>query len=312
MLRLTRAMSRLAIAQVSGRRVGVVLLYHRIAEVSEGRRDGVVPIVAVNDFRRQIQFLRRYLRPVAAEEIQSAVRARRRFERFPFAITFDDDVEEHVTIAAPVLRELAVPATFFMCGASLDAPSPFWWERLQIAWDRGLLIDTRLPGDLGPVADDTVLGVAHRVSRAAPWIHRAMSVRLKADLDGVPQPSGVQAERMRELAQSFVIGFHTREHDCLQALDIGELQDAMVDGRGELEEAIGHPARSFAYPHGAAASREFEAARRAGYAVGFTTSGEVVSPDDDPLALGRIEPGVASLSEFAWSVVAAIGRARSV
>ena len=37
----------------------------------------------------------------------------------------------------PILRDAGVPATFFLCGASLGAPKSAWWERLQRAVQRG-------------------------------------------------------------------------------------------------------------------------------------------------------------------------------
>ena len=59
------------------------------------------------------------------------------------AITFDDDLPEHVRDALPALRAADLPATFFLNGASLHSPHAFWWEELQQAVDGKLL--TELP-----------------------------------------------------------------------------------------------------------------------------------------------------------------------
>jgi peptidoglycan/xylan/chitin deacetylase (PgdA/CDA1 family) len=41
-------------------------------------------------------------------------------QRLNVALTFDDGFEEHLTVAIPVLRELGLPATFFIPSGSLD------------------------------------------------------------------------------------------------------------------------------------------------------------------------------------------------
>ena len=78
---------------------------------------------------------------MAAADILGAIRSRRRGERFPVAITFDDDLPEHVHEALPALRAAGVKATFFLNGASLDAPHAFWWEDLQRAVDGRLIAE---------------------------------------------------------------------------------------------------------------------------------------------------------------------------
>ena len=76
--------------------------------------------------------------PVPAAEFADAVATRRRWERFPVCVTFDDDLRSHVEHALGPLQEEGVPATFFLCGASLQEPRSFWWERLQRAFDDGV------------------------------------------------------------------------------------------------------------------------------------------------------------------------------
>ena len=66
----------------------------------------------------------RVVRIVRAEDLPAMVAARRRWHRFPVAITFDDDLASHVRLALPALTRLGVQATFFLTGATLEGPSP--------------------------------------------------------------------------------------------------------------------------------------------------------------------------------------------
>src|SRR3954466_13651360 len=126
-------------ARFSGRPVGVVIVYHALAERDgEPARERVAPHGRAQ-FRSHLRHLRRCYRPVAPSRIQAEAGRRRRGQRIPVAVTFDDDLRSHVEIAAPELRAAGVPAAFFLTGATLDGPAEFWWGPVQRAADRGLL-----------------------------------------------------------------------------------------------------------------------------------------------------------------------------
>ena len=47
------------------------------------------------------------------------------------AVTFDDDLPSHAEHALPVLRELGVPATFFLSGRALHGLGAYWFQHLE-------------------------------------------------------------------------------------------------------------------------------------------------------------------------------------
>jgi peptidoglycan/xylan/chitin deacetylase (PgdA/CDA1 family) len=86
------------------------------------------------------------------------------------------------------------------------------------------------------------------------------------------------------------IGFHTREHLALTALSDAELDAALDDGRSDVEQLVGVPVRSFAYPYGAVDSRVISATRRSGYECAFSVDEVAVAVTADRMRLPRIEP----------------------
>src|ERR1043165_2875263 len=100
----------------------------------------------------------------------------------------------------PLLRGAGVPATFFVCGASLEAPFEFWWERLQRAADAGLMTGT-----------EPIHAVASRIQQSPPKERDREAERLQ-QLVGPDRPdAGMRAGDVRALAAAgFEIGFHTR------------------------------------------------------------------------------------------------------
>ncbi len=130
-------LARYALLRLSGRRAGLALVYHKLGDPPGDPRRELVPALSPRLFEAQLGHLARLYRVVPCRELQEAVAARRRGQRFPVAITFDDDLASHAGHALPALRAAGLPATFFLSGASLESPHRFWWERLQAAVDGG-------------------------------------------------------------------------------------------------------------------------------------------------------------------------------
>jgi peptidoglycan/xylan/chitin deacetylase (PgdA/CDA1 family) len=301
------SLARLAIAPVvrfalrlSGRRAGLVLVFHAVAERHGDPARELVPPHSVALFERQLRHLRAHYRLVRAVELVPAVAGRKRGQRFPIAITFDDDLASHVELAAPILSRSGVPATFFLCGASLDRPFSFWWQRLQRAVDVGLELPPEQAG---------IHAVASRIESMSPEERSAVADRLGEDLGQDPEDAGLRREQVQELvAAGFDIGFHTLCHDRLPDLGDGALERAMADGRAALEAAAGGPLTMIAYPHGKADERVASTAELAGFRLGFTGRYEPVLVASNPLLLGRIEPSFTSVADFALQLVGALRR----
>lgn len=290
----------LFILLVSNRRAGLVLVYHDVADRDGDPQSELVPPVSQQRFTRQLKHLRRYYRVVPLAELQLAVAARRRWQRFPVAVTFDDDLDHHYTRALPVLHKVDVPATFFLCGSFLDSPPrDFWWQRLQRAVDAGADV-TQLAGT-GTIHDQ-----GHAIARLSPERRDDVASEL-GDISGTPPPGVVlTATHALELPQ---IGFHTIRHDTLTQLDDDQLTDALTDGRVRLAEFVGQPVDMIAYPHGRSDRRVEAAARECGFAIGVTGRPEAVRPGTDPLAMGRYEPtGHAPTRDVAFDLVRLLSR----
>lgn len=288
------------LARSSRRRAGVALVYHIVADPPGDLRRELLPALGPRLFRRQLRHLASHYRLVTASELPAAVRTRSRGERFPVAITFDDDVASHTDVAAPLLAEQGARATFFLTGASLSEPAAFWWQRLQSAVDDGL--------DLGRLGLRTAGGAGiHELARAIEGLPADERRRIDALLGEMVQPedadAGLGEHEVRRLASAgHEIGFHTRSHDPLPDLDRTALEQALASGRADLEVVVGTPLTSVAYPHGRADERVARAARAGGFEVGYTGDPEPVTPWSDDLLLGRVSPSYESTGELAFDV----------
>lgn len=288
--------------RLTNRKVGIALLYHRIDVIQGDPQRELVPALGARLFEEQVRHLLRAYRIVRASQLPEAVRQRSRGQRFPVAITFDDDDSRYTRVALPILRRHGATATFYLSGASLDDPFRFWFEQLQDLADSGRLSveDLGLSGRVPNGAPALVHRVSETVQRLAP-VERERVVGRIRDVAGPPDAgSGMPRADVEELAAAPVeIGFHTRRHEPLATLNADEVRRELAEGRDELEALVGRRLVTIAYPYGSTSPAVAAAAREAGYTTGFTVVPRAVRPNDDPLLLGRLSPSFDSVGHFA-------------
>ena len=271
------------VGKLSARRAGLALMYHGVGPRTGDPAAELVPDHGAALFEAQIRHLARRYDPVTASALPEAIARRRRGDRVPVAVTFDDDLRSHATVAAPILQRLGVQATFFVGGAALDGPSGFWWTRMQRAWDRGRRTDVEriVAASAGAPASPTLRELADRVEALPPAARDAVADALLEPAGPDPTDAGLRAEDLAGLATAgFEIGFHTLRHHRLTGLDDAALAAAVTEGGERVADIAGARPCTIAYPHGKADARVAAAAERAGFTAGYMSWGGRVTPDD--------------------------------
>jgi peptidoglycan/xylan/chitin deacetylase (PgdA/CDA1 family) len=94
-------------------------------------------------------------------------------------------------------------------------------------------------------------------------------------------------DQLGELADAgWEVGSHTLTHPHLTTLADGPLRSELVDSRATVEQRLGRPCATLAYPYGDHDERVVEAAAAAGYAAAGTLPGRLPRPR--PLAWPRV------------------------
>lgn len=103
----------------------------------------------------------------------------------------------------------------------------------------------------------------------------------------------MSAADLRELAAAGVeIGSHTMTHRSVTPLSPRELATELEDSKKQIEDIIGKPVTSFAYPFGTLRDfdkRSAQALRKAGYRTAFTSQHGTVEAALDPMFLPRVK-----------------------
>ena len=105
----------------------------------------------------------------------------------------------------------------------------------------------------------------------------------------IPPASMLRAADLPGLEAAGVeIGAHSHTHRQMDLLSEGQVADEVARSRDLLAEALGHPIRSFAYPHGYWRRKVLRHVSAAGFDSACTVGEALCTARDHPLALPRL------------------------
>ncbi len=293
----------------SGRKL-IILNYHRA--VGE-------------NLRLQMRYLCRHYRimhlETALEELYTEhnVEKPSHDRRMPLVLTFDDGYRDNYTYGFVLARELQIPFTVFLIPGYIESGDRFWWlegKRLvkraqvdKVAVDGQLyyLNQTEEQDRLARTIDNRLrhsTSVAEREGFLTA-IRESLNVPSTVTLEEEASSPLTWAEIHEMEASGFVsFGAHTMHHPILTYLtDPEEVRYEVVDCRTVLEQRLGHPVQTFAYPIGKfehIGEEGLQAVKAAEYKWAFTTIEATNTPKSDPYLLRRLPGDI----EQHWLVMA--------
>jgi len=233
------------IAQQSNR--NVILMIHGVArEASE-------------EFHDLLRRLSKQLAVVPLETIIDRASQNRTGKSTVLALTFDDGLRNHRTVVYPMLADLHLPATFYVCPGLIERSITTWtWEfSCRIPWlsEADLREFCSWAGRGNPTDRVVVLewmktlslSMRRRVENAirlrTPGFAFTYSERELYELMSWEELGGID----RGLVN---IGSHTMTHSNLPMLNAQELVEELEGSRAVLERQLGRPVQDFCYPDG--------------------------------------------------------------
>ncbi|HHO59761.1 MAG TPA: hypothetical protein ENJ64_05915 [Thiotrichales bacterium] len=247
-----------------------VAFYHRVVADSDIRADNfdIENGMPASAFEQQMRFLLKHFTPVKASQAQQV-----QASRMQFAITLDDGYEDNYLVAAPILKKLGIPATFYVVSDFVGTDRLFWWEQVAdiVHNSRQSVLDLQavMPqgNSAGKMAALLPLGTAEErdiaYGQLCSLIRHGRHADIASHLERVSDYFSADIreegrryalmnwEQLRELAhQGFEIGGHTASHCNVIGEDKILLQRELVDSISQIEAELDHPVESFAYPYG--------------------------------------------------------------
>jgi len=96
-----------------------------------------------------------------------------------------------------------------------------------------------------------------------------------------------QLRRLAEWPDTVELGAHSVTHPHLDELSQSEMESEVSDSKRQLEQLLGRPVETFAYPYGAYDRRVREAVVAAGFQSAAAVKNALSHREDDPWAIAR-------------------------
>lgn len=201
----------------------LVLYYHIVSDQKVPHIDSLYTFRNVSQFKRDLETLLRFYRPLSLQDFLQALRDDRPAPKNSLVLTFDDGVRECHEVVAPILEKMGIPATFFLCSAFVDnsdiaydfAKSVLASELSRHQLREGqLVLLRRLLAEVGIHSmnlSEAVLSVDYRRKQVLDQIAALLDFDLSAYLEKV-QPY-LTSEQVRDLLRmGHAIGAHSIDH----------------------------------------------------------------------------------------------------
>lgn len=303
-----------------------VLAFHGVTAEAPGHlcnHDGLHLYTPI--FERLMTFIAARYQTVPLARVVDWLEGRGTVPSRAVVVTFDDGYRNVLTQAAPILKALGIPATFFVATDFVHGGKMLWTDRLlsalfltrvsrlPIEWSGGAL-DLPLQSDADKMAADrSLLAVCkslpddERLALLARIIERLEvdeSRLASAWADHAP----VSPDELKHLPDYGIeVGSHTCSHAIVKRMTTEQMRHELRESKRLVETSVGRPCEQFSYPNGSAA--DFDARTRqqvidAGYRCAVTTIKTVVTPGRDPFEIPRcvLTHNRITLPEFAAEV----------
>jgi peptidoglycan/xylan/chitin deacetylase (PgdA/CDA1 family) len=282
-------------------------LFHGVVDPREQRiRNYTGKHVDVAIFRAMMERLCDAGEPVGVDHALEVLDGAAPWVENAFVISFDDGFANNRTIAAPVLRELGIPAVLYVTTGFVQDQTGSWIDLIEEAVERTERDELRLPWAGHPVSArsardriallDEVREVVKRRGDLDPY-EVATAIREEASV-GEFQPDPALDRKLSwddlralEADDLFTIGGHSHTHRILSALDPEDLEWEIGTSLDLLRGELTGPVVHYSYPEGLAhcySESVIDALKRHGVVCSPTAEPGVNPPGTDPFHLRRI------------------------
>ncbi len=255
-----------------------------------------VPRAGAEEFHDLLQYLSKHFAIVPLETLIPRVNRNESHRSAAVALSFDDGLRNHRSVVYPVLADLQLPATFYVCPGLIGRAITTWtWEFwCRIPWMS--VADRREFCARAGIRNSTDEKIILQWMKTLPLIERRQveaEIRLKTSGFAYSEAERelyelMSWEELAELDPELInIGSHTMTHCDLPVLNQQELVEELEGSRAALETRLGRPVHDFCYPDGKHNDSVVQLTSKF-YRSAVTTVCGSVAPGDSPHTLKRV------------------------
>jgi peptidoglycan/xylan/chitin deacetylase (PgdA/CDA1 family) len=243
-----------------------ILCYHGVTNsVSTGIENHHAKHIHVDAFYAQMKYLKEHCTVFSMDEIVELKNSNTSYPSNAVAITFDDGFRNNFSVAAPVLNEFNLPATFYITAGIVNTSLMFWVDELEDCINHSTVNKIRLSIGEFDLHDDerkiVALETIKQYCKTVPSKQKdeiVEAVKLESGIfPSVDHAQNYQKIKWNELQQMsndplFTIGGHSMYHDILANLPHERMKADIELSLKLLSSELNSPVIHYAYPEGQA------------------------------------------------------------
>jgi peptidoglycan/xylan/chitin deacetylase (PgdA/CDA1 family) len=280
-----------------------ILCYHRVCYRDESHVfDQGVVTATVLEFRKQIDFLRRYFHFTTFAEISQNAAIGSMPQR-PLILTFDDGYIDNYSHVFPILKTLGIPATIFLATGFINTQKLFWWDQIwyfvKLSDEQNLYLtwgDIRLEYEISSphlkrFAAKELITFAKRFSHETrQCLIDYIREQLKIPSSFIsPARALLTWDEINEMRQNNIeFGGHTRNHSILLNMSMDKAEQEISSSMIDIRKHTGEYPLAFAYPNGDHDDTSVRAVDKSGFKYACTLNKGVNDSRSNPFTLKRI------------------------
>jgi peptidoglycan/xylan/chitin deacetylase (PgdA/CDA1 family) len=252
--------------RLADRSCAIFLLHGVVPEARDPVRNYNRKHIESGYFRDFLRDLAGRGRALSMDQVLEICEAGGEFPDRSFALTFDDGFENNLSVAAPILEAMGLPATFYVTSRFVDENGMSWIDRIEAVLEDAPPGSLRFPwadsprGFRTPADKVALLDEVRRVVKGDPGCDtEALVADLSAQLGREPIASGrgpldlkLTWEQVGALAARplFTVGGHSHTHRILSFLAPDDLERDIGASLSLLREKGGVESAHYSYPEG--------------------------------------------------------------
>jgi len=274
-------------------------LYHRVSD----EQDALWPPMTPALFERTVAYMAKHYSVVRLEEW--FLTGQPATPKQTAAIVFDDGFRDNLEIAAPILQQYRLPATFYVVTDCINTQLPTWTYQLDYRFQHTQQASLNLPFDFLPEA-------LRAGTFTSPNERLAFGRSLKPTLKKLPHPDRLSVlatveeqfrdveiprvmmnwDEVRQLHRAgFRIESHSQTHTLLATIpETASIDEELAGSKAIIERELGTSVTTISYPIGSYDHRVIAASKSAGYQLGLAVKQRFYHAKQDSLFdISRVE-----------------------
>lgn len=217
-------------------------------------------------FYKVLKSLKETGTPISLNEALNILENRHTFPENSFAITFDDGFENNYSVAAPILADLSIPATFYISTGMVDQNTMTWIDRIELCFEQHQTGKVKLPWEdtireFNQFEDQvSILNEIRRHIKSHREVNQEEFVKYIYSLfkmemiysSNDPLDKKLSWQQVSELNSHtlFKVGGHAHNHEILSFLSSEELHKTIETSLTYLAQKASIKTIHYSYPEG--------------------------------------------------------------